>query len=143
MEPEATLAQRGPEALAILGRVPCVEGRRPDVRERHARPFLDEALLRGKGGHGAFEVEHACRLQPVGDVRASLLAQGLTDGPGVLARDRRQAVLVLDDAGDLLPPREVPTDVDDTLVPAHQGVDPMLVLPGVFDVDRAAVGLRA
>ncbi|POR40993.1 hypothetical protein [Methylobacterium sp. V23] len=142
MEPEAPLAQRVPEAFAILRCVPGGKGGRPDRRQRDAGALLNEALLRAEGRHRALDVEHSGGLKPVGDVGASLLAEGPGDCAGMLGGNGRQPVLVLDDSRDLLPPRVVPCQVDDAPVPADEAVHAVFVLPSVFDMDGPAIGLR-
>ncbi|MFC6028967.1 hypothetical protein [Methylobacterium mesophilicum] len=141
VETEPPLAQRLPEALAVGRGVPCAEGGRPYGGERHARPFLDQALSRGEGRNWSLGIQRAGGLQPVCHVLAALLAQGLCDAPAVFGGNRREAEFVFDDSADFLAPGIVPGDVDDAPVPADEAVDPMLVAASVLDMLGPAIGL--
>ncbi|AWI88715.1 hypothetical protein C0214_10895 [Methylobacterium sp. DM1] len=103
---------------------------------------MDQALLRRQARHRPLGLQRAGRDEPVGDVVPAVRAEGLLDGPGVLAPDRRGAELILDDAADLLAPGEVVGEVDDLPARPHEAVDAVLVAPVFLVVLDAAVRLR-
>lgn len=140
---ESPFPERRQKRIAVVALAPCRKGGRPQVVQRDPGALLDEALGRGQAGHGALGLRRPGGLHPIRDVIAAALAQGPDDGPGMLRRrGAGHAELMLDDTGHALSPGEIEPDVDDPPVRADEGIDPVLVTPAVFDMDRPAHGLR-
>lgn len=124
---ETAGAQGGGETGVVMAPAPGRQDGPAHRVEVDRGALLLLPLGRRERGDGSGRFQGTGTGEPVGHLRATLLAEVAGDGAGMLRGDRRHAEFELDDPAALLAAGVIPGEVDHGPGGAHEAVDAVLV----------------